>query len=74
MICKGMELKFHEMGFNIFFVETIGLAKTNIQVRGQAKGGSGFDAPEVIVCGFVVVVGMIAAVVVTIREKRVDTA
>lgn len=33
-----------------------------------------FDAPEVIVCGFVAVVGMIAAVVVTIREKRVDVA
>lgn len=31
-----------------------------------------FDAPEVIVCGFVAVVGMIAAVVVTVREKRVD--
>lgn len=33
-----------------------------------------FDAPEVIVCGFVAVVGMITAVVVTIREKRVDVA
>jgi hypothetical protein len=31
-----------------------------------------FDAPEVIVCGFVAVIGMIAAVVVTVREKRVD--
>ena len=32
------------------------------------------DAPEVAVCGVVAVVGMIAAVVVTIREKRVDVA
>ncbi|MFC4305302.1 hypothetical protein [Cohnella boryungensis] len=33
-----------------------------------------FDVPEVIVCGFVAVVGMIAAVVVTIRERYVDLA
>ncbi|MVO99210.1 hypothetical protein [Paenibacillus lutrae] len=31
-----------------------------------------FDAPEVIVCGFVAVIGIIATVVVIIREKYVD--
>ncbi|MFD0678994.1 MULTISPECIES: hypothetical protein [unclassified Paenibacillus] len=33
-----------------------------------------FDAPEVVVCGFVAVVGMIVAIVISIREKRVDVA
>jgi len=33
-----------------------------------------FDTPEIIVCGFVAVVGMIASVIVMIREKRVDVA
>lgn len=33
-----------------------------------------FDAPEVIVCGLVAVVGMVAAVVISIREMRVDVA
>lgn len=33
-----------------------------------------FDAPEVIVCGFVAIIGMIAAVLVAVREKRADVA
>ncbi|MFX3635572.1 MAG: hypothetical protein ACE3L7_00655 [Candidatus Pristimantibacillus sp.] len=33
-----------------------------------------FDAPEVILCGFIAIVGMIAAVVVSIRENYVDVA
>ncbi|MGE7828868.1 hypothetical protein [Paenibacillus sp. NPDC093718] len=33
-----------------------------------------FDMPEVIVCGFVAIIGMITAIVVTIRERYVDVA
>lgn len=32
------------------------------------------DAPEVILCGFVAVVGLVVAVIISIREKRVDVA
>ncbi|WP_202081739.1 hypothetical protein [Caldalkalibacillus salinus] len=33
-----------------------------------------FDAPEVVLCGFVAVVGMIVSIVILTREKRVDVA
>ncbi|CAI6083847.1 hypothetical protein PAECIP112173_04092 [Paenibacillus sp. JJ-100] len=33
-----------------------------------------FNVPEVILCGFVAVVGLIVAVIISIREKRIDVA
>lgn len=46
------------------------LSNNNIIFNTAFRGR--FDAPEVIVCGFIAIVGTIAAIIVAIREKRVD--
>ena len=71
MLIKAVPVGVAVAGISVISIN-MALADNNI-IFGTIFHGR-FDAPEVILCGFVAVVGLVVGIIISIREKHVDVA
>ena len=71
MLIKAVPVGVAVAGISIILI-SMTLTDNNLIFNAIFRGR--IDAPEVILCGFVAVIGLVVGIIISIREKHVDVA